>query len=284
MPRPIKQGLEYYPLNVDFLKDIKIRKIVRACGISAIPILLSLLGNIYSDDGYYLRWDQEEMPFLIADEIGVTEGQVIETVKKAVQVDFFNANMFRDYNILTSNGIQKRYFEAVKRRKSVCYDARFLFPNINVYINDDNVYINSINVDDNQQSKVKESKVKESKEGEAILFSSFFSIYPYHKNPSSKDKALKVWEELLDEGVVAEDIIAATKEYARATADMDPKYRKHPNNFLSGNYWLKYYKRAPLSTCEYCKGTGALTEEDQYGQLISKTCPCLHRYDVLEEE
>lgn len=155
MARPIKQGLDYFPLDVGFLQDVKIRRIIRACGIQSIPILISLLSNIYRNDGYYLLWDSD-MPFLIADEVGVSEGAVIETVEKAVQVDFFNANMYKKYSVLTSVGIQKRFFDAVTRRSIVRYDARFMLININVYNN-------PVNVDNNPQSKVKKSKVKESK-------------------------------------------------------------------------------------------------------------------------
>ena len=157
MARPIKQGIDYFPVDVGFLQDIKIRKITRACGISAIPILLSLLISIFRDEGYYVGWD-DEMSFLIADSVGVSEGAVIETVNKAVQVDFFNANMFNTYGILTSTGIQRRFFKAVERRKEVCYDARFLLISENVSNNPINVSNNSRNAYDNQQSKVKESK------------------------------------------------------------------------------------------------------------------------------
>lgn len=163
MARPIKQGLDYYPLDVGFLQDVKIRRIMRACGIQSIPVLISLLANIYRNDGYFLRWSPD-MTFLIADELGVSEGAVTATVDKAVQVDFFNANMYECYGVLTSEGIQSRFFEAASRRREVRYDARFLLINVNVYKNLVNVDNNPVNVDDNPQSKVKESKVKESKE------------------------------------------------------------------------------------------------------------------------
>lgn len=163
MARPIKQGLDYYPLDVGFLQDVKIRRIMRACGIQSIPVLISLLANIYRNDGYFLRWSPD-MSFLIADELGVSEGAVTATVDKAVQVDFFNANMYECYGVLTSMGIQSRFFEAASRRMEVRYDARFLLINVNVYKNLVNVDNNPVNVDNNQQSKGKERKVKESKE------------------------------------------------------------------------------------------------------------------------
>lgn len=103
------------------------------------------------------------MPFLIADEIGVSEGAVTATVDKAVQVDFFNANMFEQYSVLTSAGIQTRFFEAVRRRSVARYDARFLLINVSVYKNAVSVDNNPVNAVDNQQSKVKERKGKERK-------------------------------------------------------------------------------------------------------------------------
>ena len=161
MARPTKQGLDYFPLDVGFLQNMKVRRIMRACGIQSIPVLISLLANTYRDEGYFLRWDSD-MPFLIADELGVSEGAVTAVVDKATQVGFFNANMYEKYGVPTSDGIQKRFFEATARRTSVRYDARFLLINVSDYKNVVNVYKNSINGDDNQQSKVKESKVKES--------------------------------------------------------------------------------------------------------------------------
>ena len=159
MARPTKQGLDYFPLDVGFLQDVKIRRIMRACGIQSIPILISLLANIYRDDGYFLKWDND-MPFLIADELGVSEGAVCETVNKAVQIDFFNADMFEQYKILTSIAIQKRFFSATCRRKEVFYDGRFMLLNSSDYKNLVNVYKNPVNVYGNEQSKVKKSKEK----------------------------------------------------------------------------------------------------------------------------
>lgn len=161
MARPIKRGLDYFPLDVNFLSDIKVRRIMRDCGERAVLILINLLCRIYEDEGYYILWD-DDMPFLIADFIGVREGSVDETVKKALQVNFFDVEKFNKYNILTSAGIQSRYLEATTKRKSIVLNREFLSININDVINRVNVTINSINEVDNEQSKEKESKVNES--------------------------------------------------------------------------------------------------------------------------
>ena len=107
MARPTKQGIEYFSLDVDFFSDIKVRRISKACGPASTSILICLLCNIYRDKGYYIEWD-EDLPFVVADTIGTTEGAVEEVVKKAVQVGFFDKSLFDQYRILTSNGIQNR--------------------------------------------------------------------------------------------------------------------------------------------------------------------------------
>ena len=169
MARPLKQGLDYFPLDTDFLQDIKVRRLIRACGSSAIPMLIGLLVNIYRGDGYYLRWDSD-MTFLISDEVGISEGAAQEFINKAVQVGFFDKKLYEKKNILTSAGIQRRFFEITKRRKSVFYDDTLLLIDVNEYTNLVNVNNNSINVNNNpvnvyhnQQSKGKESKEEERK-------------------------------------------------------------------------------------------------------------------------
>lgn len=173
MARPLKQGLDYYPLDCYFLDDIKIRKILRANGSGSIAVLIDLLSNIYRDEGYYMQWD-DDICFLVADKVGTSEASVSEVVKKALQVEFFNQELFKKYKILTSRGIQSRFLEATGRRKEVTLYQEYLLTNeVHEYKNTKivtetelsgvNVYNNSVNVDNNEQSKVKESKVKESK-------------------------------------------------------------------------------------------------------------------------
>ncbi|WP_430616308.1 hypothetical protein IGI71_001591 [Enterococcus sp. DIV1279b] len=164
MARPTKKGLDYFPLDVDFLSDLKVRRIIKACGKEAVHILVALLANIYRDEGYYVLWD-DDLAFLVADEVGTKEGTVEELVRKAVQVKFFDKDIFDKYSVLTSKGIQNRYILATKERKKVELEFKYLLTN---EVNRSNISINGRNNSDNQgnnqQSKVKESKEKEIKE------------------------------------------------------------------------------------------------------------------------
>lgn len=153
MGRPTKQGIDYFPLEVGFFSDIKIRKISRACGSQSASILICLLCNIYRNNGYYILWDKD-MPFVIADEAGVSEEAVNDVVEKALQVGFFNIDMFDNYNILTSVGIQKRYMLATYQRKERGLNENYLISHTN---NSVSCAKNSINCTESTQIKRKEN-------------------------------------------------------------------------------------------------------------------------------
>lgn len=176
MARPISKGISYFPLDVDFMQNLKIRKVIQACGPNSIAIIMLLLGNIYGDEGYFMRWD-EDVCFLITEALGVKDVYTLETVKKCLQVGLFDENLFNKYKIITSKGIQSRYFEITKRRRKVEVINQYLLVNVaetndicpvdvNVAETLVNVAETNVNVNNNEviarkstQSKVKESKV-----------------------------------------------------------------------------------------------------------------------------
>lgn len=167
MARPTAKGVEYFPLNVNFINDLKVRKLLLSCGAQSIAVLIYLLSTIYKDEGYFVEIHEDEID-LIALDVNVTPEFVLEVINKACEVRLFDVNLYNNFNILTSKGIQERYLKITERRKNSVVITQFNL--INVYNNSINVNNNSINVDNNPvnvykstQSKVKESKVKKSK-------------------------------------------------------------------------------------------------------------------------
>ena len=168
MARPTAKGVEYFPLNVNFINDLKIRKLLLSCGAEAIAVLIYLLSTIYKDEGYYVEIHEDEID-LIALDVNVTPEFVLKVINKACEVRFFDVNLYENFNILTSKGIQERYLKITERRKNSVVITQFNL--INVYNNSINVNNNSINVDNNPvnvykstQSKVKKRKVQKSTE------------------------------------------------------------------------------------------------------------------------
>ena len=167
MARPTAKGVEYFPLNVNFINDLKVRKLLLSCGAEAIAVLIYLLSTIYKDEGYYVEIHEDEID-LIALDVNVTPEFVLEVINKACEVRLFDVNLYNNFNILTSKGIQERYLKITERRKNSVVITQFNL--INVYNNSINVNNNSINVDNNPvnvykstQSKVKERKGKKRK-------------------------------------------------------------------------------------------------------------------------
>ena len=168
MARPTAKGVEYFPLNVNFINDLKVRKLLLSCGAESIAVLIYLLSTIYKDEGYYVEIHEDEID-LIALDVNVTPQFVLEVINKACEVRFFDVNLYNNFNILTSKGIQERYLKITERRKNSVVITQFNLVNvynnsINVNNNSINVNNNSINVYDNEQSKVKKRKVQKSTE------------------------------------------------------------------------------------------------------------------------
>ena len=161
MARPTAKGVEYFPLNVNFINDLKVRKLLLSCGAQSIAVLIYLLSTIYKDEGYFVEIHEDEID-LIALDVNVTPEFVLEVINKACEVRLFDVNLYNNFNILTSKGIQERYLKITERRKNSVVITQFNLVNVNN--NSINVNNNSINVYDNEQSKEKKRKVQKSTE------------------------------------------------------------------------------------------------------------------------
>lgn len=165
MSRPLKDGVDYFPFDV--VLDEKFELIEAEFGLAGFAVVVKLYQRVYQR-GYYCEWTNE-VALLFGHRIGMGGNAVSEIVNAAVKRGIFDKNMFEKYHILTSRGIQKRYFEAVSRRKCVNVKKAYLLVDVTQFlqssviswVNDCN---NPENADNNPQSKGKKSKVNKSKE------------------------------------------------------------------------------------------------------------------------
>lgn len=161
MARPQKTGLDYFPLDVDMdLKDDKIQLLEAKYGIVGFGVLIKLLMKIYSE-GYFYNWGEKES-LLHSKRVNVDVNKVNDVVEDLVKWGMFDSQIFDKYKVLTSNGIQKRYWEVAKRRNEVTIIKQYWVFNVDNIIVSAN--INLINVDGGTQRKEKKRIVKESKE------------------------------------------------------------------------------------------------------------------------
>lgn len=172
MPRPQKAGVEYFPLDVE--NDDKLDLIEAEFGLTGFAVIVKLYQRIYKL-GYYCEWN-DEVALLFGKRLGTGGKAVSEIVSAAIRRSLFDEEIYRKYGVLTSRGIQKRYFEIVARRKNVEVEQRYLLVsrdlipvNVNIMYAETPVNVNTMqaetpeNAYKSTQSKVKESKVKESK-------------------------------------------------------------------------------------------------------------------------
>ncbi|BFH71235.1 hypothetical protein J27TS7_34140 [Paenibacillus dendritiformis] len=175
MARPTKEGLDYFPLDVDFYQDDKLTVPLGKFGMEGLGIIVRLMSEIYKN-GYYYLWgvrEQYAFSFGINVDINIVSG----VVNECAEWGFFHKGLLESHQILTSAGFQKRYLEAAKRRKFITFIEGYLLIDPVVaqtqvnrpikVVNSDgkevNVYINPSKCESSDtetpQSKVKESKV-----------------------------------------------------------------------------------------------------------------------------
>ena len=116
MPRIKKRGLDYFPMNTDFIHNRLVRRIMKREGDAALAVLVEVLSYIYADEGYYVRADVLFYEDLSANLYEKSAGDVERIINLAVEYGIFDEVLFNRYGILTSAGIQKQYLFSTRRR------------------------------------------------------------------------------------------------------------------------------------------------------------------------
>lgn len=118
MARKQKRGLEYFPFDVGFFQDMRVRKLIKHQSGKAVAVYALLLCIIYKQ-GYYMRWD-EELPFIISEQTGYDEVYIREVIKCCLNVDLLSRPLFESERVLTSVDIQERYLKIRQLRRRSC--------------------------------------------------------------------------------------------------------------------------------------------------------------------
>ena len=79
MARPTKQGLDYFPLDVGFFGDEKIRILKARYQSDGVAIYIKLLCDIYKE-GYYITINFDDYIFNMSYELGVKPNRVQEII------------------------------------------------------------------------------------------------------------------------------------------------------------------------------------------------------------
>lgn len=252
MARPVKEGLDYFPLDVDFAVNDKTEAIMGEFGPKGVLFMIYLLSAVYQN-GYYLQWNKLKQMQLANRIEGVSPELANQIVNRLIAYGTFSEELFNSAKVLTSQRIQETYEDATKRRKSQKPTKYW----INVDINKDT---SVVNVDINPQSKVNKSKVNKSKSNnnkknktkprdprdriQQEFTEQVWSIYPKKRD---FQKAYNAYYAAKVEGVSLETIVAKINEYKaylklHGTGEY---YTKSLDNWLGGRGWMDEYDMTP---------------------------------------
>lgn len=266
----MKNGIPYFPFDCEL--DIKFDLIEAEFGITGFGVVVKLYQRIYGMQGYYAEWT-DEVALLFSKKIGMGRGAVSEIVSASIKRGIFDKDLFDKYQILTSKGIQERYFEAVCRRKQVEVINEYLLVDAtqfckNVCRKRENVSISKKNVDILKQSKEEKSKEEESKEVSGVPPPHSISLL------LKNGEAHSIQQRDIDEWSVAYpavDIVAELRKMA-AWCKANPSKRKTAagiNRFVIN--WLSGSRKDMPNgnyrrTTETCTAKRGEPIQKQYGQ------------------
>ncbi len=190
MARPLKEGLDYFSLDVDFLNDSAIRKLRQKRGSLGVIVYISLLCHIYKKHGYYAILDDDlvsdvtdDLSGKYAPDTDAVSAVIEDCISLGLIVRVENSKTMAAHRgegkpaVITSRRVQIQFLLSSRRRKSIEVDGTIWLLNqremqslgdgggacpkiVNVDINPVNVDINPVNVDINTQKEIEiESKI-----------------------------------------------------------------------------------------------------------------------------
>lgn len=133
-------GIDFFPFSVDFFEDDKIALTEAEFGIKGSYLAVRFLCKIYKFEGYFYQWGRDQC-LLFAKSLGegFSSKLVEEVVQGLIRRGFFDKAVYDSFKVLTSRGMQYRYFEACKRRQIVNINKELLladpsqYPNVKVF-------------------------------------------------------------------------------------------------------------------------------------------------------
>ena len=171
-----KLGLEFFSVDVDMNRNLKVRRLMREYGTEGYTILMFLLSWVY-EKGQFWRYDNiEDVIFGLSESTNVSEERIKQIIDFLVEVGLFDKASFKQ-GYFTSHEIQRRYYFATKRRKvrileECCLlsqedmnliDSKYVY-NDSILVGKDTIHVNKDDMDvfkhrqSNSNSKRKKDK------------------------------------------------------------------------------------------------------------------------------
>lgn len=114
MGRKKQEGNYFFPVDVNFFSDRKIKILKARYGTEGLAVYLYLLCEIYKT-GYYMPFDKDT-EFIISDDLNMNSNKVKQVINFLLERSLFENTLFQSDKVLTSAGIQRRYQKMIKTR------------------------------------------------------------------------------------------------------------------------------------------------------------------------
>lgn len=120
MPRPIKDGIAFFYVDIDYWDDDKICDLVFDCGLIAELVYVHLIAIIYKQSYYIEETSKERIAKRILRTLygdhGLTYQDIIRFIDKMADCGLLDKKLL-EQGVFTSRGIQKQYYTSTIRRK-----------------------------------------------------------------------------------------------------------------------------------------------------------------------
>lgn len=292
-----KNDLDYFPLEININQDSKILLLEGKFGLEGFAVLIKLYIKIYGDKGYYCEWNEVEK-LLFARMLGIDADRLDEIISTCIKFKIFDKKIYEKYSILTSKGIQERFFFITSRRKKINVENPYLLINCEEYravenskktVENSKIQTKDVKIQSelvNKQTKdvfLQQSKVKESKVNDLIKDKGVFSQNVENFSPllgllvetdyidvNTSTRQLKQFNDLffkLERDYELELIKAATSYITRFVKR---------NNVAIVNK-VSYLKTALMANLDWLskEPNTHKTEEGYYESILSKLSPLL---------
>lgn len=162
MAAPLKQGLDYFPYEIDLDQDDKLGMIIGEFGEKGERLWLKMLAWTYKNEGYFFDYKEDvQLRFLRRyDYCGFSMSFIKEVVPRFIRWGLFNESVFNEFQILTSVRIQKTWLDASRKRNGRKVVKNFWLIEVNGGIKAEETKEKAEVTDKVKESKVEEKKVK----------------------------------------------------------------------------------------------------------------------------
>lgn len=270
MARPVKDGLDYYPFDVDFDTNAKTEAIMGEFGSEGVVLMVYLLNAVYRR-GYFLVWDKLTQMQLINRIQSMNSETANKIVERLIEYGTFSEYFFQNDTVLTSMRIQQTYLDATKRRKGPLPTLYW----INVNSNSSEKVVNE---DINPQSKVNQSKLNQNKieimdstqnklmqeSVEEVKKEFLVHVWPKFPRQLNYEKTWALYYDARREGTTRQQILdglANEIEYNNSNS-IDERYQKGSLAWMKDRSWETPHKISGVKEGKRSKGNDSFNEND----------------------